>query len=72
MQTIIEIKPHGDGWKVFEAVGVEPVFPTKDYALTYAQGRTAQRQGEIRILNAKGGIEETIPFHQESRSSIGG
>jgi len=25
--TVIEIKPHRRGWKVFEAPGVEPVFP---------------------------------------------
>jgi hypothetical protein len=27
--TLIEIKPHDWGWKVFEAPGVEPVFPGK-------------------------------------------
>jgi hypothetical protein len=27
--TVIEIKPHRWGWKVFEAPGVEPVFPGK-------------------------------------------
>jgi hypothetical protein len=27
--TLIEIKPHGWGWKVFEASGVELVFPEK-------------------------------------------
>lgn len=67
MQTIIELKPHGGGWKVFEAAGVEPVFPERDYALSYAQGRTAQRQGEIRILNAKGEVEETIAFDERSK-----
>jgi hypothetical protein len=25
--TLIEIRPHRWGWKVFEAPGVEPVFP---------------------------------------------
>jgi hypothetical protein len=25
--TVIEIKPHRWGWKIFEAPGVEPVFP---------------------------------------------
>jgi hypothetical protein len=25
----VEIKPHRSGWKVFEAPGVEPVFPKK-------------------------------------------
>jgi hypothetical protein len=27
--TAIEVKPHAWGWKVFEAPGVEPVFPEK-------------------------------------------
>jgi hypothetical protein len=31
--TIIEIRPHRNGWKVFEAPGVEPVFPQKDQAI---------------------------------------
>jgi hypothetical protein len=35
--TLIEIKPHCNGWKVFEASGVEPVFPEKDQAINYAQ-----------------------------------
>jgi len=34
--TIIEIKPHRWGWKVFEAPGVEPVFPEKRQAISYA------------------------------------
>jgi hypothetical protein len=35
--TVIEIRPHRWGWKVFEAPGVEPVFPKKDQATEYAQ-----------------------------------
>jgi hypothetical protein len=31
--TLIGIKPHRWGWKVFEAPGVEPVFPQKDQAI---------------------------------------
>jgi len=31
--TIIEIKPHRNGWKVFEAPGVEPVFLQKGQAI---------------------------------------
>ncbi len=31
--TLIEIKPHRWGWKVFEAPGVEPIFPKKDHAM---------------------------------------
>jgi hypothetical protein len=34
--TGIEIKPHRWGWKVFEAPGVEPVFPEKPQAIAIA------------------------------------
>jgi hypothetical protein len=45
--TLIEIKPHRWGWKVFEAPGVEPVFPQKDHAINYAQNRASFRSAEI-------------------------
>ncbi len=35
--TLIEIKPHRWGWKVFEGPGVEPVFPEKDQAINCAR-----------------------------------
>ncbi len=31
--TLIKIKPHRWSWKVFEAPGVEPVFPQKPQAI---------------------------------------
>jgi hypothetical protein len=31
--TVIEIRPYRNGWKVFEAPRVEPVFPEKDQAI---------------------------------------
>ena len=37
--TVIQIKPHRWGWKVFEAPGVEPVFPEKDQAITLRGSR---------------------------------
>jgi hypothetical protein len=37
--TVIEIRPHRLGWKVFEAPGVEPVFPEKQQAINYAENR---------------------------------
>jgi hypothetical protein len=37
--TVIEVKPHRWGWKVFEAPGFEPVFPEKRQAIDYAQCR---------------------------------
>jgi hypothetical protein len=35
--TLIEIRPHRWGWKVFEAPGIELVFPEKDQAIDYAE-----------------------------------
>jgi len=66
MQTIIEIRAHFGGWKVFAEQGVEPYFTEREQAIHYAQSRTALRRGEIRILSAHGEIEESIPFDEGS------
>ena len=58
--TIIEIRPHPRGWKVFEAPGVEPVFRNKDQAIYYAKGRARFRRSEIRILDSNGKVERII------------
>ena len=55
------------GWKVFEAPGVEPVFPQKRQAIDYAETRACFRCGEIRILNSTGKLERTIPFNEADR-----
>jgi hypothetical protein len=65
--TVIEIKPHRWGWKVFEAPGVEPVFGTMDQAIGYAETRACFRAGEIRILDSSGTVERTIPFDDAGR-----
>jgi hypothetical protein len=65
--TLIEIRPHPWGWKVFEAPGVEPVFPEKDQAINYAQNSASFRSGEIRILDSTGKLEHTIAFNQKNR-----
>jgi hypothetical protein len=65
--TVIEIRPHRWGWKVFEAPGVEPVFLEKRQAINYAQNRASFRSGEIRILDSTGNIERTIPFSEADR-----
>ncbi|HAF14967.1 MAG TPA: hypothetical protein DHU55_00580 [Blastocatellia bacterium] len=65
--TGIEIKPHRNGWKVFEAPGVEPVFPEKDQAINYARNRASFRSGEIRILDSSGNLERVIPFAEADR-----
>jgi hypothetical protein len=56
-----------NGWKVFEAPGVEPVFLTKDQAINYAHNRASFRSGEIRILDSSGNVEYTIPFNETDR-----
>jgi hypothetical protein len=65
--TLIEIKPHGWGWKVFEAPGVERVFAKKDQAIDYAQNRACFRSGEIHILDSTGKLERTIRFSESDR-----
>jgi hypothetical protein len=55
------------GWKVFEAPGVEAVFPEKRQAINYAQNRASFRSGEIRIFNSTGDLERTIPFNEADR-----
>jgi hypothetical protein len=65
--TVIEIRPHRWGWEVFEAPGVEPVFPKKEQAINYAQGRASFRSGEIRILDPTGNVERSIPFNESDR-----
>jgi hypothetical protein len=42
--TIVEVKPHRNPWKVFEAPGVEPVFLKKDQAINYAENRARDGQ----------------------------
>jgi hypothetical protein len=65
--TIIEIRPFRNGWKCFEAPGVEPVFPKKDQAIDYAQQRACFRSGEIQILDSRGRVECVIPFDDVNR-----
>jgi len=65
--TLIEVRPHRWGWKVFEAPGVEPVFPEKRQAIDYAQCRASFRSGEIRVLDSKGAVERIIPFSDTDR-----
>jgi hypothetical protein len=57
-------------WKVFEAPGVEPVFPEKRQAIDYAETRACFRSGEIRVLDSTGKVEHTISF-SEMMPSVG-
>jgi hypothetical protein len=65
--TLIEIRPHRRGWKVFEAPGVEPVFLEKRQAINYAENRAWFRSGEIRILDSSGNVERIIAFNETER-----
>ena len=65
--TLIEIRPHSWGWKVFEVPGVEPVFMQKEQAIGYAETRACFRSGEIRVLDATGRLERTIAFNEADR-----
>ena len=64
---LIEIRSHRNAWKVFEAPGVEPVFPEKRQAISYAENRAWFRSGEIRILDSSGSVERVIPFNDTNR-----
>ena len=65
--TVIEVRPHRWGWKVFEAPGVEPVFPEKQHAIDYAETRACFRSGEIRVSDKSGNVERIIPFYETHR-----
>jgi hypothetical protein len=65
--TVIEIRPHRNGWKVFEAPGVEPVFLEKRQAINYAEDHAGFRSGEIQILDSSGNVEHIIPFNETNR-----
>ena len=65
--TIIEIRPFRNGWSVFEAPGVEPVFLEKEDAISYAKDRACFRSGQIRILDLAGKVERTIAFNETDR-----
>jgi methyl coenzyme M reductase alpha subunit len=65
--TIIEIRPFRNGWKCFEAPGVEPVFLDQEQAIDYAKCRACFRSGEIRILKPSGDVERIIPFDETGR-----
>jgi len=65
--TIIEIRPFRNGWKCFEASGVEPIFLEQKHAIDYATGCACFRSGEIRILDASGNVKRTISFNEADR-----
>jgi len=66
--NIIEIRPYRNGWQVYEAPGVEPVFLQKDQAIGYAETRARLRTGEIRIFDSTGKLERVIAFDDANRT----
>jgi hypothetical protein len=58
--TIIEIRPYGNGWQVYERRGVQPVFLNQEDAIDYATGRACFRSGEIRFFDSSGKAPKTI------------
>ncbi|PYJ73864.1 MAG: hypothetical protein DME75_00375 [Verrucomicrobia bacterium] len=64
--TVIEIRPHRNGWKVFEAPGVEPVFPEKRQAINCAEPRLLSLRGDSH-LDSSGNVERTILFNETVR-----
>jgi hypothetical protein len=65
--TIIKIRPFRNGWQVYEAPGVQPVFLSQEQAIDYATCRACFRSGEIRILKSNGTVERIIPFNETDR-----
>ena len=65
--TIIEIRPFRNGWQVYEAPGVQPVFLNQEEAIDYATGRACFGSGEIRILGSRGNVEGIVPFDDTDR-----
>jgi hypothetical protein len=71
--SIVGIAPDAEPrWTMFSArnriaPGIEPVFPQKDQAIYYAEGRACFRSGEIRILDSSGNVERVIPFTEADR-----
>ena len=62
--TIIEIRPFRNGWQVYEAPGVQPVFLSQEQAIDYAKARVCFRSGKIRILDSSGAVTRMIPFSE--------
>jgi hypothetical protein len=58
--TVIEVRPHRRGWKVFEAPVSSLFLPEKSQAINYAENRARFRSGQIRILDSTGDVERSL------------
>jgi hypothetical protein len=65
--TVIEIRRFRNGWQVYEAPGVQPVFLTKEQAISYVQESAWFRSGEIRIVDSHKAVERIISFDETDR-----
>jgi hypothetical protein len=76
---IIQVRPsqnprwqEQNGWVVFEAEGVSPVFcgeHGRDDALSYAKQRAGYGRAEIQVLDEAGNVVETIS-NEEARPFV--
>lgn len=55
----IQIRPFGKFWEVFEGEGIQPRFPTREGAITYALQRAGRR--EVHVIDASGAIVQRLP-----------
>ncbi|PYJ65692.1 MAG: hypothetical protein DME76_17965, partial [Verrucomicrobia bacterium] len=65
--VILEIRPFRNGWKCFEAPGVEPVFLNQEQAIDYAKNRACFRSGEVCVLDCDDAAQCCSPFNETSR-----
>jgi hypothetical protein len=65
--TFVEIRRFRNGWKCFEAPGVEAVFLDQEQTIDYAKIRACFRTGKIRVLDSNGAIDRTISFSEADR-----
>jgi hypothetical protein len=65
--TVIEIKRHRWGLKIFEALACSLCFSLKKQTSSYAKSRASFRSGEIRILDSSGNVERVIPSDDTNR-----
>jgi hypothetical protein len=66
--TVIEINPHRWGWRVFEAPGVEPVFPEKRQAIGYAETRACFRSRVYQTTNSAPFWNLNLRFERGSKA----
>ena len=73
IMRIIEVRSYPSGWEVFEASGVETLFPGPDadkMALDYARSCMRSGAGEIRVVDATGETVEVIAFDGMDQTKV--